>query len=377
MFDYTVSPGDFSSDLTVAAVHLNGATVQDASGYNANFAGVLNVSTGIEAGATGVSFDSLPPNSTHLRTGDVLPITLNMSGAVSITGAPQLLLSDGATALYDANASDPASGQLVFDHTVGSGDYTTDLKVSSITGGSVLDQSGHAADLSGAAEDLGLDVNAVYVASLSTSPSNQIVSPGTAVQLVVGLSGAVTVSGAPTLSLSSGATATYDNGASDPAHGVLIFDYTVGANDHSPDLSVTKVDLSSATIIDQNGNSADLSAVSNWLTGLEIGSPLTVSSVASSVTGEADAGATVQLTLAMSEAVTVNGAPTLSLNDGGVAIYDANASTPAAGQLVFDYIVGASDSAPDLAITAVNAPPGEVQDAQRFNADFSNALNAP
>ena len=53
------------------------------------------------------------------------------------------------------------------------------------------------------------------------------------------MSEAVTVNttgGSPTLSLSTGATATYDSAASNPSAGTLVFDYTVGATDETPNL---------------------------------------------------------------------------------------------------------------------------------------------
>ena len=80
----------------------------------------------------------------------------------------------------------------------------------------------------------------------------------------------------------------------------------------------------------------------------------------------------------MNEGVTVNaagGAPTLTLNDGGEATYDAGGSNPSAGALVFDYLVGAQDATPDLSIFSVNLPTvTTVRDAGGYNADFSPRL---
>ena len=76
----------------------------------------------------------------------------------------------------------------------------------------------------------------------------------------------------------------------------------------------------------------------------------------------------------MSEAVTVNtagGAPTLSLNDDAIATYDAAASNPSAGKLVFDYTVGSGDETANLEIASVDLPTGTtVQNAAGYNADF-------
>ena len=66
-------------------------------------------------------------------------------------------------------------------------------------------------------------------------------------------------------------------------------------------------------------------------------------SLESPAAGDLNAGKTVTLTLNLSEAVIVTGGtPTLSLNDGDTATYDAAHSTATA--LVFDYTVAAGDN---------------------------------
>ena len=79
-------------------------------------------------------------------------------------------LSDGAAATYDAAASNPSAGTLVFDYTVGASDYTIDLQVLGYNpnGATVTDAHGVDADFSGATEyDLALDVNAAVVTNLT------------------------------------------------------------------------------------------------------------------------------------------------------------------------------------------------------------------
>jgi len=380
VFDALVSPGQYASDLAVTGVDLNGATITDADGYAADFSAALNVATGAEPGATGIAFVSYSGAGEHLQAGDTITITLHVGNGVTVTGTPTLALSDGAAAIYDAGASSPATGLLAFDYAVGSSDYTTDLQViaASLNGGTIADTPGHAVDLSDAAANLGLDVNAAFVQSVTTSPGSGFVTAGASVALTLAIDAAVTVTGAPTLLLSNGATACYDASASTPSAGSLVFDYVVGASDESLDLGIAGVELNGGTVTDAAGRAVDLSAASDTVTGLQIGTPLTVSAVSASASGEVDAGQTVALTLTMSEAVTVTGTPTLSLNDDASAIYDAAASDPAAGNMVFDYVVGTVDSTANLEITGVTLPDlATVQDAQGFSADFNAALNQP
>ncbi len=69
-----------------------------------------------------------------------------------------------------------------------------------------------------------------------------------------------------------------------------------------------------------------------------------------------NAGKTVTVTLATSEAVKVTGKPTLTLNDGGAATYDAAKSS--ATSLVFDYTVLAGQNTANLTVTKVSLPAG-------------------
>src|SRR3984893_14365100 len=108
---------------------------------------------------------------------------------------------------------------------------------------------------------------------------------------------------------------------------------------------VSAVNLNGATLLDGAGKVANLS-----LTGLTQGSPRidTTPPTVSSVTGTAgdyNAGKPLTLTLNMSEAVTVTGTPTLTLNDGGTATYVGGSGTSA---LTFSYTVAAGQNTPDL-----------------------------
>src|SRR4029077_17861234 len=151
---------------------------------------------------------------------------------------------------------------------------------------------------------------------------------GKIVTLALNLSEAVTVAGGtPTLTLNDGGTATYTGGSGTSA---LTFSYTVAAGQSTADLTVTAVNLNSATVTDGAGNAASLtSAVTNPAGTLQIDTTApTVSSLVASGTGIAagggdlGTGSVVTVTLNMSEAVTVaGGTPTLTLNDGGTASY--------------------------------------------------------
>ena len=166
--------------------------------------------------------------------------------------------------------------------------------------------------------------------------------------------------------------ATYDSAASNPSAGTLAFDDTVAVMDETPNLQVIQVNLP-RQIDDANGNAADLSAASNFDTGLQVG-PVFVDLVTPSLSGDIATGQTVQLAVSMSAGLTVdtaNGSPTLSLSDNAAATYDVAASTPSAGTLAFDYTVAAGDYGPGLSVAGFNANGASVTDANGVSPDFS------
>src|SRR6202042_3660580 len=100
---------------------------------------------------------------------------------------------------------------------------------------------------------------------------------------------------------------------------------------NTPDLTVTAINLNSASATDAAGNAANLTgAVANPSGTLQIDTttPVISSIVESPASGDLDAGKTVTLTLNLSEAVAVaGGTPTLTLNDGGTATYTGGSGT--------------------------------------------------
>ena len=139
-FSYTVLAGQNTADLTVTAVNLNDATIQDGSGNAANLS-----LTGISQGSPQI--DTTPPTIASVtatagdyNAGKVLTLTLNVSEAVNVTGTPTLTLNDGGTATYTGGSGTSA---LTFSYTVAAGQSTTALAVTGVTG-TITDLAGNA-----------------------------------------------------------------------------------------------------------------------------------------------------------------------------------------------------------------------------------------
>ena len=286
---------------------------------------------------------------------------------LTVSGTPGLTLNDGGVATYVASASKPTSGMLVFRYTVSAGQNSADLQVTGVTGGgwSVTDSGHNHGYFAGAVQDLGLivDTNTPKVTSVSTTPSSGgTLGLGGTAEIDLDLSDSpLVVSGTPTLKLSDGGTATYNSSASNPASGVLEFDYAVLSGQNTSDLKITSASLpSGASIKDLAGNAANLtlstSAADLHLTIDGIAPRVTsVATVPASGT-EVASGGTVTITLKMSEPVMVSGAPVLALNDGQTASYVSGTGTTS---LTFDYAVE-SETTADLKITGIDLTSGTI-----------------
>ncbi len=330
------------------------------------------------------------PTSGTQNPGNVVTLTVNLAEDVTVTGTPTLTLNDGGTATYTGGSGTNA---LTFTYTVATTDATVAAlaitKVNLPSGATVKDSVGNSANLAGALvtfSGLGIDPpnTLPVVTQVVASPGSGIEGIGDKLTLTVSLNEAVTVSGgAPTLTLNDGGAATYDAAATaalgNPTQ--LVFDYTVTASDASTSaLAVSGVSLNGATVQDAVGNNANFSGALTPLTGLAIDTTTpTVTGVAATPgSGVEGIGDKLTLTVSLNEAVTVSGGvPTLTLNDGGTAVFDQAATSAlgnASNELVFDYTVGAGDtSVPALAVTGVNLNGAAVSDVAGNAANLSGA----
>ena len=400
-FSYTVGAGEDTGDLSVTSFNLNGSTVSDAATNDAVVAGAVTNPSGI------LQIDTIAPTVSSvvasgggidgsgngdLNAGHVVTLTVSLSDAVTVAGGvPTLSLNNGGTASYTGGSG---SNALTFSYTVGAGEDTGDLSVTSfnLNGSTVSDAATNDAVVAGAVTNpsgiLQIDTIAPTVSSVVASgggidgSGNGDLNAGHVVTLTVSLSDAVTVAGGvPTLSLNNGGTASYTGGSGSNA---LTFSYTVGAGEDTGDLSVTSFNLNGSTVSDAATNDAVVAgAVTNPSGILQIDTIApTVSSVVASGggidgsgNGDLNAGHVVTLTVSLSDAVTVaGGVPTLSLNNGGTASYTGGSGSNA---LTFSYTVGAGEDTGDLSVTSFNLNGSTVSDAATNDAVVAGAVTNP
>ena len=101
------------------------AAETDTAGNTTSATLALTLNTDVVTGIT------VSPATGPVGSGKTITVTLTTSVANTVTGAPTVLLSNGAVATYNAGASSGAS--LVFSTTVAAGQDTADLLVSSLS----------------------------------------------------------------------------------------------------------------------------------------------------------------------------------------------------------------------------------------------------
>lgn len=209
--------------------------------------------------------------------GDVVDITVSFTEAVSVTGAPYLVLETGLVDRSAVYVSGSTSSALLFRYTVQLGDTSADLEYLSTSSLQLGDGT-----IKRYSEDPVLDAILTLPGALSISGSSIIVDPttgfsstalslesstidgsygvGQVLTLTVTLSDEVIVTGLPTLRLNTGSSANYVSGDGTT---MLSFMYVVVSSDTN--LSLNKADdtalecTGACSITNRNSALVDLS----------------------------------------------------------------------------------------------------------------------
>jgi microcystin-dependent protein len=335
---------------------------------------------------------NVPANATYLA-GQNLDFTVNFSGAVSVTGTPEIALTLDTGGVVEAQYVGQSSAtSLTFRYTVISGESDANGialgTAIALNGGTIKDAAGNNAALIlnnvGSTAGVRVDAIAPTVTSIAATGIGIVagsgdLNAGHTVTLTLNLSEVVNVDlngGTPTMQLNDGGIATYAGGSGTNA---LTFTYLVTSGENTADLAVNHLLLNGASIHDLAGNGLILpGATINPAGTLQIDThaPDIAGVIASPASGAVGTGQNVGITVTFAEAVTVSGGtPTLSLNDNGTAVYDATATAALhdPSKLVFDYSVGAGDvPTPALAVTAINLHGAAIDDLAGNAANVGN-----
>ncbi len=277
-FNYTVQPGDTTSDLnygSTGSLSLNGGTISDPATNGANLTLPGLAAAGSLATNKTIVIDTTAPTVTNVtsplangsyKAGQVVPVTVTFSEVVNVTGTPQLTLSTGSPATTVVNyTSGSGTNTLTFNYTVAAGNTSADLDYATTTalsaGTSIRDAATNDADRTlaapGAATSLGankaivIDTTAPTVTNVTSTLADGSYKQAQVVPITVTFSEVVTVLGTPQLTLSTGSPATTAvNYTSGSGTNTLTFNYTVAAGNTSADLDyATTTALSAGTSI--------------------------------------------------------------------------------------------------------------------------------
>jgi len=286
---------------------------------------------------------------------DVIPVTIQFSEAVTVTGTPQLTLETGTIDRTASYVSGTGTNTLTFNYTVQAGDASTDLGYTSasalaLNSGTIQDEAGNSATLTlaspGTLGSLAFG-NALVIDGVAPTITAQAATAGTkTVTLTMGEA----VTGTPaagdfavlmnsaanavTAVSASGTTVTLTLTNTIPNNATVTVDYTQGTNKLTDTAGNAMVDVGDPVSV----------TVTNDTTV-----PTVLSFGSSTGDGAYKADDTINITATMSETVQSGSTFNVTLNTNDtITLTAASAGTTLNGT----YTVGAGDNSTDLTVSS-------------------------
>ncbi|ACT00085.1 S-layer homology domain-containing protein [Paenibacillus sp. JDR-2] len=386
LFRYTVKTGDNDANgIEVGALSLNGGTLKDATGNNAE--AVLSglgstAAVKVDAVAPAVTSLDVPADDTY-KAGEALTFTVHYDEAVNVTGGtPYLSVTIGTTPVQAAYVSGTGTNELVFRYTVLAGQEDTNgIEVGSsvnLNGAAINDAAGNTAGLAltgaGSISTVLVDAIVPTVSSVSV-PANGTYKEGDQLDFTVTLNENVALSGGtPYLTVTIGTTDVHASYVSGAGTNALLFRYAVQAGDHDTDgIAVgNAIALNGSTLKDAAGNAADLTLASVGSTSAVLVDAIapSIESVDLPANDTYVAGEQLDITIHYDEAVTVTGTPSISMTIGSATVQAQYVSGTGTTDLLFRYTVKTGDNdANGIEVGALNLNGGTLKDATGNNAE--------
>jgi gliding motility-associated-like protein len=325
----------------------------DASG---NSGAIVTQSTTKDALAPSVSSVTSSLANGSFKLGQVIPVIVNFSEAVIVTGTPQINLETGTTDAVVSYSSGSGTTALTFNYTVASGNTSSDLDYISTTaltlnGGTMFDVGNNAATLTlpapGATGSLG--ANKSFIVD-TTVPNSYGFSFGQA---------SVTAANKTSISISlisaevgTTLTANFTDGTSTIPQSNLV---------SSANQTISNIDLSSLADGTISGTLYLTDAAGNR--GADVVQTLqkdaiapSVSSVNSSLTnGSYPVGQVIPIIVTFTEPVAVTGTPNITLETGNTDAVVNYSSGTGTNSLTFNYTIASGQDVADLDYTSASS----------------------
>ena len=396
IFEYKVATGDTDTDgiafPSSNVVQLNGGTMKDAPGNNANLVGVdlyetgarsshkVDSSSAIGPTISSVAFTSTATNSTYKKDEKIqATVTFGSSVTVDTTGGtPKLTLKIGSSNKDASYKSGSPGTALVFEYTVASGDEDTngieiEANKLSLNSGTIVDTTDstinailtHTAVTASTSHKVDAVAPTVAttngVAITSTAKTYKI---GDKIQVTVTFNESVTVTGTPQVALTIGSAskqASYTTTGSTTTK--LVFEYTVVIGDEDTDgisIAANKLTLNSGTIKDAVGNAATLTHAalatqSSHKVAANVPNVTDIDIGSSASNSTYSIGTTLQVWATFNKNVTVTGTPQLTLTIGSASKDASYVRTLNNVTLVFEYTIAEGDEDTDGISVAANS----------------------
>ena len=376
-FRYTVASGESDTDGIgmSSPLLLNSGTIKDLAGNDIEVAGLAFT---LPTSLNNVLVDTTAPTiASNVRvtdgsysTGENLDVIVTFSENVLVEREPRIALQIGGSGAQYLRYATYSGGEntrtLTFRYTVASGDNDTNgIGVSSplqLNSGTIKDRAGN--DIEGAGAALvpaGPDVLSAVLVDTTAPTILRITAPAKShgenshLYVSVEFREVVLVSGSPQIALTIGTdrkNAEYQGGSDSQT---LIFRYVVedGFNDSNGIVVTPPLALNSGTIKDSAGN--DIAQAGLSFTAVTLDSVLvdTTAPTISGVTvasGSYKEGSTLDVTVNLSEKVTVNTSgttPRIELNIGGTTQYATYHNGTDTLSLLFRYVIQTGLNDPD------------------------------
>ena len=324
-------------------------------------------------------------------TGQVIPINIEFSKNVNVTGVPQLLINVTSTTTKAINyTSGSGTNKLRFDYTVAANELINRLSYNSVNalnlnGGTIIDSANNNANLllkiPGTLNSLSrnknilIDTISSLVNNVTSSAADGSYISGNTIPITIFFTKSVIVTGIPQLTLETGTTDAVVNYTSGSGTNNLIFNYTISSGENTSNLnylSTGALSLNGGTIQDSVGNNANIT-LPNLTAANSLGSNKsliidtnipTITNVTSNKSNNTyTVGEIIDVRVVFSKIVNV---PTTSIP---ILILNTNpndsvqlSSGSGTNTLIFNYTVKSGQSTSNLEYTSVNALTGNILD---------------
>ncbi|MGM0579343.1 MAG: fibronectin type III domain-containing protein, partial [Bacteroidota bacterium] len=253
-FSYSIGANENAADLDVTAFNLEGASITNTSDNEAEL--TLPVDPNRLQDNKNIEIDTRSPEVSNITldldtvstTEDILSVTIEYDEDMDQTSSHTFNFSEGNNMLFLSGTwSDARTFDAQFEHDLGVEEELNDVTIE-VSG--ATDVVGNTA----VTKDSGpfdIDTQSPRITEILSSTADATYGPGDQINIKVVFDEDIAQSGtAPTLTLNTGATATFDNITNGNE---LNFNYTIGATgsgENTTDLNVTEISNSENEILD-------------------------------------------------------------------------------------------------------------------------------